>query len=352
MEPIDIGQVSPYERRRWQEIEEWKHVAAKPGKQIVPQKVRAAASSAGDKVAQAWDAIPGNDRIETWMAEAIQGGFQMTLDLISKSVDEERITRKVRQHAPTAVSGYVDFVDLDLQILDEVAPKRTIMRSTTAASHGAASGFLAGGATFAGAASGGMGALPAAGAVAGLALADAVALVAGSVQGIASTGAHYGFDPKAPPERATLLTMLNVGAAGQAAKVAAMMRVRELALALAAKQTLEQLTRKQLFNLMRRFYALLLLKTTKKNIAKGVPILGAGLGAGINYAATRRALEAARYLYPERFLIVKYGVESDSPTLGIDVLTAEAEQIDERDRGILERLDELEGPDDEPNASM
>jgi hypothetical protein len=350
VEPIELDQVSPYERRRWQEIEEWKQVAATPGKRLVPQKVRAVASTAGDKVAQAWDAIPGNEQIEMWMAEAIQGGFQMTLDLISKSVDEQRIARKVRRHTPMAVSGYDDFASLDLKVLDAAAPKNTVARSTAAAGHGAASGFMAGGATAAGAATGGMGALPAAGAVAGLALADAVALVAGSVQGIASTGAHYGFDPTAPPERAALLNMLVVGTASQGAKVAAMMKVRELALALAAKRTLEQLTQRQLFNLMRRFYAVFLLKTTKKNIAKGVPILGAGLGAGINYAATRRTLEAARYLYPERFLIVKYREAEYSPALDIDVLTIDPEQIDERDRGILERLEDLDEPDVEPSA--
>jgi hypothetical protein len=144
--------------------------------------------------------------------------------------------------------------------------------------------------------------------------------------------------------------MLVVGTASQGAKVAAMMRVRELALALAAKRTLEQLSQRQLFNLMRRFYAVFLLKTAKKNIAKGVPILGAGLGAGINYAATRRTLEAARYLYPERFLIAKYSAESDSLAFGIDVLTIEPEDIDEGDRGILARLDEIEGPGFEPNT--
>lgn len=350
MEAIDLDQASPYERRRWEEIEQWKHVASTPGRKLVPQKVKLVADNAGDKVAKAWAAIPGNDQIERWMAETIQGGFQMTLDLISKSVDEQRITKKVRQNAPTDVTGYADFTNLDLKILDDAASTRMVLRSAAAAGHGAASGFLAGGATAAGAATGGMGALPAGGAVAGLALADAVALVAGSVQGIASTGAHYGFDPRAAPERAALLTMLNVGAAGQGAKVAAMMQVRDLALALAAKKTLEQLSQKQLFNLMRRFYALMLLKATKKNIAKGVPVLGAGLGAGINYAATRRALEAARYLYPERFLIVKYSLATDAPASTIDVLKIEPDQIDERDMGILDRLDKLDGHEDEPNS--
>ena len=127
--------------------------------------------------------------------------------------------------------------------------------------------------------------------------------------------------------------------ASAAAKVVAMMRVRELALA--AKQTIAQLSQKQLFNLMRRVYALLLLKTAKKNIAKGVPLLGAGLGAGLNYAAARQVLDTSRHLYPERFLITKYPEPQAGEQAHAEVIDVFPDELDDADRGIVDRLDEL-----------
>lgn len=342
--------LSAYEQQRWDEIQLWKEHTVLPRKVRTPAAVRTKLQAASDRVGEAWNAVPGNVKIETWIAEAINGGFHMTIDAVSTTVREERIVRKVDGKADQPVRGFEDFLLLDLKPLDRARPDTKGLRSVAAAGHGAASGFVAGGATAAGAGTGGMGALPAAGVVAGLAVADAVALVGGMLQGTALIGAHYGFDPRRPPERAMLMTMLGAGAAREAAKVTAMMKVRDLALALAAKQTIAQLSQRQLFNLMRRFYALLLLKTTKKNIAKGVPLLGAGLGAGLNYAASRQVLDTAQHLYPERFLLEKYTDES-RPQQGAQDWTVTVEQVfvdedaDDADRGILERLEELPSPE-------
>ena len=336
--------LSPYEQQRWDEIQLWKENTVLPRKVRTPEAVRTKLQAASDRVGEAWNAVPGNVKIETWIAEAINGGFHMTIDAVSTTVREERIVRKVDGKADRPVRGFEDFLLLDLKPLDRARPDTKGLRSVAAAGHGAASGFVAGGATAAGAGTGGMGALPAAGVVAGLAVADAVALVGGMLQGTALIGAHYGFDPRRPSERAMLMTMLGAGAAREAAKVTAMMKVRDLALALAAKQTIAQLSQRQLFNLMRRFYALLLLKTTKKNIAKGVPVLGAGLGAGLNYAASRQVLDTAQHLYPERFLLEKYPTESQPETSDWTVTVEQVlvdEEVDDADRGILERLEEL-----------
>lgn len=180
--------------------------------------------------------------------------------------------------------------------------------------------------------------MPAAGAVAGLAVTDAAALVGNMVQSCAYIGGYYGFDARKPQEHAILMSMLGAGMAKEAGKVAAMMRVRDLALSLAAKRTIEELSKKQLYNVLRRIYALLLLKTGKRNIAKGVPVLGVGLGAGINYGTVRKVVDAAQHLYPERFLIVKY---SDPGDTVIDLSTAFEDLVDEEDEGIMQRLDEL-----------
>jgi hypothetical protein len=333
--------MSPYEQKRWMEIQDWKAHAALPSKFSIPPAMKEKLRDANDRVSEAWDAIPGNDRIETWIATAINGGFHMTIDAVATTIREDRIVRNVARRAGCELQAYDEFLQLDLAPLDRARPDTKVLRSAVAAGHGAASGFAAGGATAAGAASGGMGALPAAGVVAGLAGAEAVALVGGSIQGSALIGAYYGFDPKRSAEHSMLLSMLGAGAAREAAKIAAMKQVRELALALAAKQSLAQLSKKQLYNLMRQIYALLLLKTAKKNIAKGVPVLGAGLGAGLNYATARRVLETAQHLYPERFLLTKYAAPQTTEEWTARVEQILVDDVEESDRGIMRELEKL-----------
>jgi hypothetical protein len=330
--------LSTYETKRWDEIQDWKVHATKPSKVRLPVAVKDKVEIAAEKARSAWEAVPGNDQVEKWIAEAINGSFHMTIDLVAKTVDEERIVRKVSAAAGFPLGSYADLAELDLRPLDKAAPDQKVLRSFIAAGHGAAAGFVAGGAAGVGAASGGMGALPAAGVVAGTLVTDAAALVGNMVQSAAYVGAHYGFDAKRPQEHAILMSMLGAGIAKEAGKVAAMMRVRDLALALAAKKTIAELSKKQLYHVLRRIYGLLLLKTTKRSIAKGVPILGVGLGAGINYGTVRKVVDAAQHLYPERFLVVKYSDPGDGI---IDLNAAFDDLVDEADEGIMQRLDEL-----------
>jgi hypothetical protein len=343
--------LSAYEADRWGEIQDWKAEVIKPSKIKVPATVKAKVGVAADRARAAWESVPGNEKVEKWIAEAINGSFHMTIDVVAQTVNEERIIKKVSSAADTSLETLADFANLDLRPLDEAAPDHKILRAFIAAGHGAATGFVAGGATAAGALTGGMGALPAAGVVAGLAVTDAAALVGNMVQSSAYIGAHYGFDAKKPQEHAILMSMLGAGIAKEAGKVAAMMRVRDLALALAAQRTIAELSKKQLYQVLRRIYALLLLKTGKRNLAKGVPFLGVGLGAGINYGTVRKVVDAAQHLYPERFLIVKYGDPRDAV---IDLDTAFDDLVDEDDEGIMQRLEELpnrnaETSDDPPD---
>lgn len=333
--------LSTYEAKRWQEIQKWKLQSAKAGVVRLPAPVRGAVEGAQAKLAEGWHSVPGNDAVELWIAKAINGGFHLTIDLLSKTVDEPKILQRVSKRGEL-VGSLDEFVSLDLQVLDRAAPHQKMLRSAAAAGHGAVSGFFAGGATAAGAATGGMGALPAAGAIAGLAVLDAAALVTNMVQASALIGAHYGFDPRKAEEHTMLMSVLGAGIAREGAKTVAMMRVRELALMLAAKRTIAQLSQKQLFNLMRRVYALLLLKTAKRNIAKGLPVAGILIGGGINYGSVRNLVEAAEHLYPERFLFTKYSESTDDGSLlTLDELFAEEEDVDETDKGILDHLDEL-----------
>lgn len=331
--------MSTFEEQRWHEIQEWRDAFSGSGLRL-PQSVQGKLSYVRDRANQAWNAVPGNETIEEWMARAINGGFHITIDIVATTVREPKVVARVNRHAPWEVTGYPDFQKLDLWYLDKACPQLKFRRSLFSAGHGAANGFFAGGATMAGAATGGMGALPAAGTVAGLAVADAAAMVGNMLQASADVGAHYGFDPERPQEHAILMSLLGVALAQEGAKTAAIMKVRELALMLAAGRTIAELSKKQLFNILRRVYAALLLKTTKRNIAKGVPLLGIALGVGVNYGSVRRMVDAAQHMYPERFLREKYMADSYSgPVKDLDALFDEA--VDDEDQGIMDRLEEL-----------
>lgn len=333
--------LSTYELMRWAEIQEWRQHVSKPSRVRLPSSARKVATGATDRIAHAWSAVPGNDNVERWIAEAINGSFHMTIDVVSKTVKEDKIVRKVNRKSPQQVNRIDEFLKLDLFPLDEACPDQKMLRSFIAAGHGGASGFVAGGAAAAGAASGGMAALPAAATVAGLAVLDAATLVGSMTQASALIGAHYGFDPRKPREHALLMSVLGAGLATQAGKTAALMRVRELALALAARKTLDHLSKKYLFTLIRRIYALLLLNTAKRNIAKGVPFVGIGLGAGINYGAIRKVVDAGEPLYPERFLVVKYPGEHTAEAEPVDVDKELSQLAEEADAGVIDRLEQL-----------
>lgn len=148
------GGLSAYEADRWVAIQDWKAHVIKPSKVRVPAAVKDKAEVAREKAKAAWGSVPGNDKVETWIAEAINGSFHMTIDVIAKTVKEDKILKKVSSTAGTPLRTLADLVTLDLRPLDEAVPDQKFLRAFIAAGHGAATGFVAGGSTAAGAATG------------------------------------------------------------------------------------------------------------------------------------------------------------------------------------------------------
>jgi hypothetical protein len=184
-----------------------------------------------------------------------------------------------------------------------------------------------------------MGALPAAGVVALAILSDSAAVSVGSIQGAAYVGAHYGYDPRQPAERAMMLQLLAGTLAADAAKANALFQVRQLALDLAARRTVQELSSGALYRMMLRIYGALMLDTAKRSLAKGLPVLGVGLGAATNYHMVRRTIVAADHAYPERWLMEKYGAAGGEP-LDVDAVEAAVDAaVGDADRHILDRLD-------------
>jgi hypothetical protein len=143
-----------------------------------------------------------------------------------------------------------------------------------------------------------------------------------------------------------MMSLLAGTFAADAAKVQALRQVRQLALDLAARRTVQELSEGALYNMMLRIYGALMLDTAKRSVAKGLPVLGAGVGAAANYHTVRRTIASADHAYPERWLMDKY----DSATVEIvDVEVVEAAvdaAVGEGDHGILDRLRHVDDVDE------
>jgi len=338
--------MTPYENARWDEIQAWRSTTPRGLTERLPENVRDRAKQVAQKAGEVWNKIPGNDALEKAFASAIRGGFDMALDITETTIKQHKVVARVTKGLSIDAERYEDLRGLDLATLDARAPKNARKRAALAAGHGAAAGLVAGGAVAAGAATGGMGALPAAGIVALAIVADTAAVSVGSIQGAAYVGAHYGYDPRQPAERAMMLGLLAGTLAADAAKVQALRQVRQLALDLAAKRTVQELSEGALYNMMLRLYGVLMIDTAKRSVAKGVPLVGAAIGATTNYHTVRRTIDSADHAYPERWLMDKY---DSAPVEIVDVESVEASieaAIAEEDRGILDRLEDEDNDDE------
>lgn len=198
--------MNAYESERWDGMQQWRSTTPTSLAERLPAKVQQNSRQAAEKAVEVWDRVPGNDAVEKTLAAAIQGGFDMALDVIESTVREPKVLQRVTKGLPIEAASYDDLRSIDLAVLDDRAPKNAKRRAALAAGHGAAVGFAAGGAAAAGASSGGMGALTTAGIVDSAILADTAAVSIGSMQGAASS--ELTTDTTRPAERAMMMLLL------------------------------------------------------------------------------------------------------------------------------------------------
>ena len=132
--------------------------------------------------------------------------------------------------------------------------------------------------------------------------------------------------------------------------------IDDATLDLAARRSLTELSEGALYNLMLRIYGTLMISTAKQSVAKGIPVIGAGIAGGDNYYSARRAMTTASYVYPERLLMDRYpdhGAARD--VAGPDMSAIEAavfDDLSDRDRRVIDRLsDENLGSDSSEEES-
>lgn len=210
--------MSPYERRRWAELDDqWAKADQRP--QIVPAKVRSALASAGGQVADVGGraaervAAATPDSVKDAASSAVDAALVPTLkavvhllelvtDWSVELTDPERVLAHHRDRDREA-SSLDDLRTLDLEHLDEVTRTLPLRWRSLGAAEGAAMGALA----FV--PGGGIAAIPV----------DVLVIHVLSTS-IATRAAHaYGFDPSSPQTERMIDRMVRRAYLGQAPKV-------------------------------------------------------------------------------------------------------------------------------------
>ena len=151
--------------------------------------------------------------------------------------------------------------------------------------------------------------------VGGALAADVIATIALTARIVTHYAGYYGYDTRNEDERAVLLAVISVGVAGEgAAKQAALLHVRQVAMLVARRATWRELGEEAIVKLIQGIFTKLSVRLTQRKLAQALPIAGIAAGAGLNYALVRKVGTAASFVYRERFLIDKYGLDDGEPT--------------------------------------
>lgn len=324
MSNYDLSRLSPYEREAWDRIQRWRLDQASQ-RSLVPAPIRKKTKQIGDLAARGWKATPGTAQVGEIVGKVLAGGNEALTDAVAASLQRDRILQAARD-AGGVVSELSDLRNLDLRIIDGILPSLNLRYAFTSAMTGAGSGFVAGGGTAAIVGTGGVAAAPGGLAVGGALAGDVVATLALAARVVTHYAGYYGYDTREEGEKAVLLAVIGVGIAGEgAAKQAALLHVRQVAMMIARRATWKELGEEALVKLIQALFAKLSIRLTQRKLAQALPIAGIAAGAGLNYSLMRKVGTAAAFMYRERFLIDKYSLDFDEPTPDLgDVIDVEA----------------------------
>ncbi len=325
--PYDLAALSPYERQAWDTIQRWR-MEQTDRRSRIPAVVRHRAREIGQGAAKAWNAAPGSLQVNEVVSRVLEGGNQAITDAVAASLRRDRILQAARE-AGAVVEDLADLRTLDLQVIDQILPSLSIRYAATSAATGAGSGFVAGGGTAAIVGTGGVAAAPGGLAVAGALAGDVIATVALAARVVTHYAGYYGYDTREEEEKAVLLAVIGVGVAGEgAAKQAALLHVRQVAMMIARRATWKELGEEAIVKLIQGLFAKLSARLTQQKLAQALPVAGIAAGAGLNYALMRKVGTAASFMYRERFLIDKYGLDAGAPVPDLsDVIELNGEEV-------------------------
>lgn len=228
--------------------------------------------------------VPGVD----WTIENVVSGLLRVMnEIVQDSVWREAIYKEFHA-AGHAIDGPEDLLNLDLEHIDSVMKGLDTKYRALTATQGAAAGYA-----------GAAGILP-----------DVVGLVALNLRACGEYATYCGYDIAHPSERLFALQILNmVSQPTDTAKQAALVPSIRVSHAIARQQTLQTVEQMALTQAIRNAARALGVHLTQRKLAQVVPMTGAFVGGGFNAYYTSKVCDAAFFLYRERWLIEKYGVE-------------------------------------------
>ncbi len=291
---------SDYEESAHRQIQAWK-----TPEQSWFDKVMTVVSWPLDKAGQAVLNAPG---IGPAIQRACSGFVGFINDASHSTVRPQAILEEYRRLGHTDISMPADIYHLDLSTVDRVIGWLDTKYEGIALLQGAAAG--------------GTSVLTPATALAVIP-ADVVALLALNLRAVGEYATYCGFDVSLPQERLFALNVLALASSpSDGSKQIALAQLVRIAHDVALKKSWQSLEEHVAVQAAQKIAQALSVRLTKAKLAQAIPVAGAAIGGGFNAYYTDKVCKAAFYLYRERFLAEKYGVDE------IDAVVPPAEDLD------------------------
>ncbi len=290
---MNKGKRSEYEERAHRQIQEWKHPT-----QSWFDRATAVVSWPLDKAGDVLMNTPG-------LGPAIQKAFSGIAGIINDgsqwSVRPVAILEEYRRFGYDDVGSLGDIYRLDLSSVDRAIGWLDTKYEGIALVEGAVAG--------------GTSVLTPVTALAAIP-ADVAALLAINLRAVGEYATYCGFDVCLPEERLFALNVLALASSpSDSSKQIALAQLVRIARDTALKKTWHDLEKRAGVAAVQRIAQALSIRLTKAKLAQVVPVAGAVIGGGFNAYYTDKVCKAAFYLYRERFLAEKYGVDEIEVTV-------------------------------------
>ncbi len=229
-----------------------------------------------------------------WVVEkTVSGLVDLLNDGMSRTVRVEAILREYRDDGHPGVDSLEAVAGLHLRDVDRTIGYLGAKYKAAAAAEGGVTGAA------------GLPGIPV----------DLVGLLGLNLRAIGEYATYCGFDIRLQQERLFALHVLGFASSTtDAGKRAALMQLSRIAADVAKRRTWKQLEQHTFVGMIRRIAEAVGVRLTKAKLAQVLPVAGAAVGAGFNAHYTARVCEAAYFLYRERFIQQRSGLELPPPS--------------------------------------
>lgn len=280
-------QLSDYEETAKRQIWEWKNP-----EQSWFDKAISIVYWPIDKTTEAVLSVPG---VGPAVEKALSGALGVINDVSQWSVRPDAVLDEYRKFTGSPVRSLSELRGLDLQSVDRVIGWLDTKYEGLALAGGAAAGAA--------------GTLNPAVALAVIP-ADVVALMTLNLRAVGEYATYCGFDVSSQEERLFALNVLAYASSPtDSSKQVALAQLIRIARDVALKKVWKDLEKRAALEAIGQIAKALSVRLTKAKLAQVLPLAGAALGGGFNAYYTDKVCKAAFYLYRERFLAEKYGVD-------------------------------------------